>query len=142
MQEPPAVYAELIRIDEAAERLLESTSKLGRTLRHQKDLLEKLGVFGKLRLNHGVVVAELQKELHRTQYDMLVLGSSPTAGRLRKLVLGDVTRDIIDSAALPILVMRSKRQARFGSFFRELPGRIFRRSSKPPEAEKEDGKTE
>jgi nucleotide-binding universal stress UspA family protein len=141
MQEPPAVYAELIRIDEATERLLESKSKLGRTLRHQKDLLEKLGVFGKLRLNHGLVAPELQKELHRTQYDLLVFGSSPTAGKLSRLVLGDVTRDIVDSTELPILVMRSKRQGRLGPFFRELPGRLFRRSSKPPEAEKEEEKS-
>ncbi len=142
MPQPPAVYAELIRLDEATERLLESKSKLGRTLRHQIDLLEGFGVFGKMRLYHGPVVPELQKELQRTEYDLLVFGSSPTAGKLSKLVMGDVTRDIVDSAALPILVMRSKRQGRLGPFFRELPGRLFRRSSKPSEAEKEDGKNE
>jgi nucleotide-binding universal stress UspA family protein len=142
LQELPAIYAELIRIDEATERLLDSKSKLGRTLRHQKDMLKGLGVFGKMRLYHGLVVPELQKELHRTDYDLLVLGSSPTAGRLSKLVMGDLTRNIVDSAELPILVMRSTIPKFFERYFRELPGRLFRRSAKPPEAEKEDGKTE
>ena len=40
MPEPPAMYADLIRLEEDSHRVLESNSKLGRVLRHQKDLLE------------------------------------------------------------------------------------------------------
>ncbi|MCL4500451.1 MAG: universal stress protein [Deltaproteobacteria bacterium] len=140
MQEPPAVYAELIRIEEAAERLLESNSKLGRTLRRQKDLLEKIGVFGKLLLTHGSVVQELQKELHQTAYDMLVLGSSSSKGRLSKLAMGDLTREIVEQSELPVLVMQSQKKSSLVSFLRELPGRL--RSLKSTEDEKEDGKSE
>ncbi len=107
MQEPPAVYADLIRLEEDAARLLESNSKLGRVLRHQKDLLEQLGVFGEIRLRHGLVAQELLKELQRGDYDLVVSGSSPAEQRLYKYVLGDATREILTRARLPVLVVRT-----------------------------------
>jgi len=44
MAEPPAIYADLVRLEEDVTRLLESNSELGINLRTQKQDLEKLGV--------------------------------------------------------------------------------------------------
>ena len=52
MPEPPAMYADLIRLEDDADLVLESGSKLGRTLRHQKESLEHFGVFGEIRMRH------------------------------------------------------------------------------------------
>lgn len=107
MQEPPAVYADLMPYEENADRLLTSDSKLGRALRHQKNLLERLGVFGEIRLRHGLVVPELLKELQTGDYDLVVSGSAPAEQRLYKYVMGDVTREIVNRAQLPVLVVRT-----------------------------------
>jgi nucleotide-binding universal stress UspA family protein len=132
MPEAPAMYEELVRFEEDADRVLESNSKLGRTLRHQKELLEKFEVFGELRLRQGGVVPELLKELNRTEYDLVVSGSYPAKGTLRKYVMGDVAREIVNRAELPVLVIRTG-QGKLGGFFDPLY-RLFRGSKKKSEA--------
>ena len=130
--EPPAMYANLIELEEDADRLLASNSKLGRTLRHQKELLEQSGVFGEFRLRHGLVVPELLKELQRTDYDLVMVGSSPAEDMLRQYVMGNVTREIIDHAELPVLVVRTEARHvlhRIG----KLVARLFRRSGETSE---------
>ncbi|HEY6872215.1 MAG TPA: universal stress protein [Geobacteraceae bacterium] len=131
--EPPAMYADLIEREEDAERILASNSKLGRTLRQQKELLEQYGVLGEFRLHHGLVVPELLREMQRTGYDLVVVGSPPAEDTLRQYMMGDVAREIVDRAELPVLVMRteSRRLAhRFGS----LMTRLFRRPKETAEA--------
>jgi nucleotide-binding universal stress UspA family protein len=133
MDEPPAIYANLIRMKEDADRLLSSRSKLGRALRRHKELLEQFGVFGEFLLRHGLVVPETLKELQRNEYDMVVTGSSPAADRLRTYVMGNVTREIVNRADLPVLVLRTEPtqiMARIGDFVTHL----FRRSRVTSEA--------
>ncbi len=124
MPEPPAMYADIIRLEEDYQRLLESTSKLGRVLRHQKDLLERMGVFGEVRLRHGQVVPELMKELQRTEYDLVVSGSW-SADKLHQYVIGDVTREIVNRAEIPVLVVRTGHG--HSHLFKELLGVLSRR---------------
>lgn len=133
MAEPPAMYADLIERERDASRLLASNSKLGRTLRHQKGLLEQSGVFGEFHLRHGLVVPELLKQLQRTDYDLVVAGSSPAEDMLRQYVMGDVTREIVDRVELPVLVVRTEARyimRRIG----EMVTRVFRRSRETSEA--------
>ena len=54
MAEPPAIYADLVRLEEDVTRLLESKSELGTNLRTQKEQLQKMGVPAEVRLRHGV----------------------------------------------------------------------------------------
>jgi len=119
MQEPPAVYADLMAFEENADRLLASNSKLGRALRYQKNLLERLGVFGEIRLRHGLVVPELLKELQTGDYDLVVSGSAPAEQKLYRYVMGDVTREIVNRAQLPVLVVRTG-PGKIAGLFREL----------------------
>jgi nucleotide-binding universal stress UspA family protein len=107
LAETPAVYANLIPSEEDVAQLLQSDSKLGRNLRHQKELLEKLAVPCQVELRHGLVLEELLAELQRTEYDLVVSGSSPARDRLRTYVMGNVTREIVNRAELPVLVVRS-----------------------------------
>jgi nucleotide-binding universal stress UspA family protein len=107
LAETPAVYANLIPSEEDVAQLLQSNSKLGRSLRHQKEMLEKLSVPCQVELRHGLVLDELLAELQRTEYDLVVSGSSPARDRLRTYVMGNVTREIVNRAELPVLVVRS-----------------------------------
>jgi nucleotide-binding universal stress UspA family protein len=133
MAEPPAMYADLIGREEDASRVLASSSKLCRTLRRQKELLEHAGVFGEFRLRHGLVVPELLNELRRTDYDLVVAGSSPSEDMLRQYVMGDVTREIVDRAEIPVLVVRTEARRIVGRLG-DLVARLFRRSKEISEA--------
>src|SRR5579859_6127813 len=107
LAEPPAVYANLVRSEDDTNKVLEANTRLGRSLRHQKKLLEKMSVPSEIRLKHGLVMDELLKELQRTEYDLVVTGSSPSKDRLRMYIMGNVTREILNRADLPVLVVRS-----------------------------------
>jgi nucleotide-binding universal stress UspA family protein len=114
LAEPPAVYANLVKSEEDASQVLQSDSKLGRSLRHQKELLNKIGVPCEVRLQHGLVLDELMEELQHTEYDLVVSGSSPVQDRLRMYIMGNVTREIVNRAELPVLVVRSETKSEHG----------------------------
>jgi nucleotide-binding universal stress UspA family protein len=127
MPDTPAMYAELFQIERDAERVLESNSTLGRTLRLQKEMLEQLGVFGEVRLAQGQVVPELLKALRRKDYDLVVTGSALAEDRLSGYIISDVTREIVNRVMLPVLVIRTK-QRRILRFFKTVLSRLFGRS--------------
>lgn len=106
MAEPPAVYADLIELEENARLLMESNSDLGRNLRREKESLESIGVKCDVRLRHGLVVEEVVKEIREGDYDLVVTGSSPTGDALRTYIMGNITREIVNVAERPVLVVR------------------------------------
>jgi nucleotide-binding universal stress UspA family protein len=106
MAEPPAIYADLVRMEEDVDRLLESKSELGTNLRRQKRELERLGVSAAVRLRHGIVIDQVFEEANEGDYDLIVTGSSPARGLLRHYIMGDITRSILNRANCPVLVAR------------------------------------
>ncbi|HEX8077006.1 MAG TPA: universal stress protein [Chthoniobacterales bacterium] len=107
MAEPPAIYADLVQLEEDVERLLESGSELGRNLLAQKQSLEKLGVVVDVRVRHGFVVDQIFADASERGHDLIVTGSSPTRGPLGHYIMGDLTREIVNRANVPVLVARS-----------------------------------
>jgi nucleotide-binding universal stress UspA family protein len=105
--EPPAIYADLVRLEEDVEQLLESNSELGLNLREQKADLEKLGVPAEVRVRHGIVVDQVFAEARERNYDLIVTGSSQARGMLRHYIMGDLTRSILNHANCPVLVARA-----------------------------------
>ncbi len=130
LAEPPAMYANLVKSEEDVSRILQSDSKLGRSLRHQKELLEKLGVPCEIHLQHGLVLNELLEELQSAEYDLVMSGSSPSHDRLRTYIMGNLTREIVNRADLPVLVVRggAKSDHGLGSFINHL----LHRPGSPP----------
>jgi nucleotide-binding universal stress UspA family protein len=106
MAEPPAVYSDLIRMEEDVNLLLHSSSGLGENLRCEKEILEGMGVKTDVRLRHGLVISEVFKEVRRGDYDLVVTGSSPEGGTLRTYIMGNITREIVNRAECPVLVVR------------------------------------
>jgi nucleotide-binding universal stress UspA family protein len=107
MAEPPALYADLVRLEENVDQLLESKSELGTNLRRQKRELERLGVSAEVRLRHGIVVDEVFAEVSAGDYDLIVTGTSQARGLLRHYIMGDLTRSILNQANVPVLVARA-----------------------------------
>ena len=107
MAEPPAMYANLVRLEEDVSQLLESKSELGTNLRRQKKQLERFGVRAEVRLRHGIVIDQVFAEVHEGDYDLIVTGTSQARGLLRHYIMGDLTRSILNRANVPVLVARA-----------------------------------
>jgi nucleotide-binding universal stress UspA family protein len=107
MAEPPAMYADLVRLEEDVTQLLESKSELGTNLRRQRRELEKLGVPAEVRLRHGMVIDQVFEDVREGDYDLIVTGTSQARGLLRHYIMGDLTRSILNQANVPVLVARA-----------------------------------
>ncbi len=126
MAEPPAIYADLVQLEEDVSRLLESKSELGTNLQRQKRELERLGVSAEVRLRHGIVIDQVFEEARDGDYDLIVTGTSQARGLLRHYIMGDLTRSILNHADCPVLVARGGRPVAIGGFWNLLK-RLFRR---------------
>lgn len=127
MAEPPAIYADLVRLEEDVERLLGSDSELARNLREQKDMLEKLGITVEVRVRHGIPLDQIFAEWREGNHDMIVTGTSQAMGPFRHYIMGDLTRGILNRAECPVLVARAGKitddeDAEGGFFHRLLHG--------------------
>lgn len=106
----PTALADLSRIEEDVNILLHSSSDLGENLRREKEVLERMGVDSEVRLRHGMVISEVFKEVNRGDYDLVVTGSSPVGGTLRTYIMGNITREIVNRAECPVLVVRGEEE--------------------------------
>jgi nucleotide-binding universal stress UspA family protein len=125
MAEPPGMYADLISLEEDVDRLLESKSELGMTLRQQKKELDRLGVQAEVRLRHGIVVQQIFEQTQEGDYDLIVTGTSRARGLLGHYIMGDLTRSILNRANCPVLVARSGK-GKTGRTFGAALKRLFR----------------
>ena len=107
MAEPPALYADLVRLEENVDQLLESKSELGTNLLRQRNELNRVGVPAEVRLRHGIVVDQVFEEVREGNYDLIVTGTSQARGLLRHYIMGDLTRSILNRSNVPVLVARA-----------------------------------
>ncbi len=127
MAEPPAIYADLVRLEEDVDRLLSSDSELGLGLRGQKESLEKLGIEVEVRIRHGLALDQIFMEVREGEHDLIVTGTSQAKGSFRHYIMGDLTRGILNRAECPVLVARAGKivdhdDAEGGFFHRLLHG--------------------
>jgi nucleotide-binding universal stress UspA family protein len=125
MPEPPAIFANLARLENDVDALLASHSDLGRSLSAQRAVFQKMGVTVQVRIRHGFVVDEVFEELDKGDYDAIVTGSSRAPGPLRHYIMGDLTRSILNRAECPVLVARSSDPKSGLEFIARLSRRIF-----------------
>ena len=128
MPEPPAIFANLTRMESDVDALLASGSDLGRSLSAQREAFQKLGVTVHIHLRHGLVVDEVFKEVDEGDYDVIVSGSSRARGPLRHYIMGDLTRSILNRSQCPVLVARSASVKSGAGFVLRLWRRIFNRA--------------
>jgi nucleotide-binding universal stress UspA family protein len=107
MAEPPAIYVNLVRLEENVDQLLESKSELGTNLLRERRELERLAVPAEVRLRHGIVIDQVLDEVRAGDYDLVVTGTSQARGLLGHYIMGDLTRSILNRANVPVLVARA-----------------------------------
>ncbi len=102
----PSMYTGLDEIEETLPELLQTATPIARHLHHGAEILAQHQVTAELKLRYGVVTDEILREAHEGNYDLIVIGVVKTASRLKRWLLGDVTREVVDRALLPVLVVR------------------------------------
>jgi nucleotide-binding universal stress UspA family protein len=65
------------------------------------------GVSGEIKLRVGLIIDEIVAELQEGQYDLLVVGAHRSQGLVERLLLEDVTRDILGHSPVPVLVVKT-----------------------------------
>ena len=122
MAEPPAIYPNLVQLEENVDRLLQSKSELGTNLRRQKRDLEHLAVPAEVRLRHGIVIDQVFEEVRAGNYDLIVTGTSQARGLLGHYIMGDLTRSILNRASCPVLVARAGRPKATRTLWKAIKG--------------------
>ena len=99
-------YPEARVVKENWQRLAETDTIIGRTLRTGLDLAKSAGVNAKVKTRHGIVIDEIKAELATGDYDLVVMGSQFSSHTLRKLYIPNVTADVAENCIKPILTVR------------------------------------
>jgi nucleotide-binding universal stress UspA family protein len=110
VSEPPAMHATLFRRQDDVEALLNSGSELARNLRNGKAIIEQAGVPVSVQIRHGIVIDQILEEVERADSDLIVVGSWPVRDSWRNYMIGNVTREIVNRADRPVLVIRSDKE--------------------------------
>jgi nucleotide-binding universal stress UspA family protein len=126
MAEPPAMYADLVRLEENVDQLLQSKSELGTNLRREKRELKHLGVLAEVRLRHGIVIDQVFEEARAGDYDLIVTGTSQARGLLGHYIMGDLTRSILNGANCPVLVARAGKPKAARTLWKGIKGLFSR----------------
>ncbi len=80
-------------------------------MRAAADVLKADGVEAAIKIRIGLVVEEIVAELAEGGYDLLVVGAHRSHGLVERLLLEDVTADIVPHSPVPVLVVKTAQKA-------------------------------
>lgn len=101
-----SMYAGLDEIDESLTELLQTDTPIARHLRGGAEILERHQVPATLRLRYGVVADEIIRESREGDADLIVIGASKGMAQLKRLILGEVTQQVVERASRSGLVVK------------------------------------
>ena len=107
----PIMYTGLKRMEETLTELLQTDTEQARELKWAVQLLRAEGGAAEVKLRRGMVADEILHEGRDGDYDLIVLGSSRSTRGLVRVLMGDVTRDVVSRAQRPVLVVRPPNQS-------------------------------
>jgi nucleotide-binding universal stress UspA family protein len=108
MDAMPTMYAGLGQMEETLTEILETDTELAHQLKWAAQAVNAECEKAELKLRHGLVADEILQESQDGDFDLIVLGSSRSAGGLVRVLMGDVTRDSVHRAQVPVLVVCPK----------------------------------
>lgn len=104
----PAMYTGLEQMEETLAELLQSDTEAARELKWAAQVVKAECKISELKLRRGIAADEILREAQVGNDDLIVLGSSRSAGGLVRALMGDVTREVVTRAECPVLVVRPK----------------------------------
>ena len=90
------------------DHLLDTDTLAGRSLRQALETAQSMGVRASVVTRQGKVEDEIMDEIQHGDYDLVCLGSSYSASLMRQLYAPNVTADIAETVACPMLTARHK----------------------------------
>lgn len=102
----PAMYAGLEQMEETLAELLQSETELAREIRWAAQVVKAECKISEVKLRRGIAADEILQEGREGDYDVIVLGSSRHSGGLVRALMGDLTREVVNRAERPVLVVR------------------------------------
>jgi nucleotide-binding universal stress UspA family protein len=102
----PTMYTGLEQMEESLAELLQSDTEMARELKWAAQVVKAGCEVSELKLRRGIVADEILREGQSGDYDLIVLGSSRSAGGLVRVLMGDITREVVTRAQRPVLVVR------------------------------------
>lgn len=102
----PSMYTGLEQMEETLAELLQSNSEKSRELRWAAQVVRDECEISEIKLRRGIVADEMLREAKDGEHDLLVLGSSKARGGLVRVLMGDLSREIVTRAERPVLVVR------------------------------------
>jgi nucleotide-binding universal stress UspA family protein len=86
--------------------ILKTDTPQGSNLRQAMQELQAAGIDAQFRVRHGSIIHEVLDEIKDQSYQMIGMGSQYSTHSLRHLYLPNVTAEVAESAACPILTAR------------------------------------
>lgn len=86
---------------------LDGSTAEATTIRDAAARLAACGVSAQTKGRVGLVLDEIMAELRVGGYDLLVIGAHQVASALDRILLEDITGDVLDVSPLPVLVVKS-----------------------------------
>ena len=102
----PSMYTGLEQMEETLAELLESDTEQARELKWAAQVVKAECDISELKLRRGIAADEILREGRVGDYDLIVLGSSRSAGGIVRALMGDLAREIVTRAERPVLVVR------------------------------------
>jgi len=131
--QPAAMHGTIFRRQEDVAGLLNSNSALARNLRMEKEIIERAGIPAMVEIRHGIVIEQILAEVERRDYDLVVSGSWPVRDAWRNYAIGNVTREIVNRTARPVLVIRSDvTPAPLGQRLKNIVRKLSGKQDDPP----------
>ena len=95
----------------ARERIVEAFAATGAPeMKYMQAAVEELGASGveaTIKIRIGLVVEEIMAELATKSYNLLVVGAHRSQGLVERLLLENVTADIVPQSPVPVLVVKT-----------------------------------
>ena len=93
-------------VNENWQRLAETDTPVGRSLRESLENARAAGLAASLKVRRGNVIEEIIAETREGNYDLLCMGSSYSVHSLRQMVSVNVTEEIMERAQCPVMTAR------------------------------------
>ena len=102
---PPLMYSGLEEVHQTLTEFLETDTPAARSIRQAAAALQETGVQAEIKLAYGVTDRELLRTAQEGDYDLLILGSAWARPPLDRVVLENITRNILLKTQRPVLVV-------------------------------------
>jgi nucleotide-binding universal stress UspA family protein len=104
----PSMYTGLERIEETVEEFLQTDTPYAQYLRKGVEILKEANIESEVKIRWGIPIEEIIRETQVLNYDLVVIGSSKVDQGLKEMLMGNMTRKIVDRVELPVLIIGTR----------------------------------